>query len=113
MGEKLSSGGRDFPESWPGLYTGQLGKTNCTLELAPNSAGELCGYLRGGEKHLRVYGIVPEHEGAVRGLLGEPGDSAVIAIFRASIQDNGLLLEMDVPGEEDFSEAETVWLLRL
>lgn len=109
----MGEGGRDFPESWPGLYTGQLGKMDCTLELALNSTGELCGYFRSGGKHLRVYGIVPEHGGAVRGFLREPGDSAAIAIFRASIQDDGLLLEMDVPGEEDFSEAEAVWLLRL
>lgn len=103
------------PADWLGIYAGQIGGVDCTLELKLDPQGKLHGYFNSGDERLEVRGVTPEHGGALRGLLQEPSEPTAIAIFRASLEGRGLLLEMDLPDpdERDFSGAEQVWLVRL
>lgn len=103
------------PADWLGIYGGQIGGVDCTLELKLDPQGKLHGYFNSGDERLEVRGVTPEHRGAIQGLLQEPSEPAAIAIFRASLEGQGLLLEMDLPDpdERDFSGAEQVWLVRL
>lgn len=115
MDNPVSSGGAShgFLADWPGIYAGQIGGVDCTLELKLDPQGELHGYLSSGDERLELQGVTPELGGSIRGLLRELGEAAAIAIFRASLVDGKLLLEIDVPDEPDFSGAEQVWLIRL
>lgn len=103
-----------FAADWPGLYAGQMGGMGCTLELALDSQGRLCGRFESGDGRLEVYGVSAQGK-TIQGFLREPGEIAATAIFRARLEGRGLLLEMDVPNpdEQDFAGAEQFWLLRL
>ncbi|WP_157205911.1 hypothetical protein [Calidithermus timidus] len=117
MDKPVSSGeaSQGFSPDWPGIYAGQIGGVDCTLELKLDPQGKLHGYFSSGEERLEVQGVTPELGGGIRGLLRALGEPTAIAIFRASLEGEKLLLEMDVPDpdEPDFSGAEQVWLIRL
>lgn len=103
------------PANWPGRYAGQLGGVECTLELWPDERGRLRGHFSSGSERLEVQ-VTPGDDGTIYGSLREPGETSAVAVFRASLDGDGLTLELDVPDaceRPDFSGAEQLRLFRL
>lgn len=99
-----------------GIYAGQVGGTDYTLELFLDHQGASGGRFSALGETLEVYGLTSSNSGALYGLLLDPIERSTVAIFRASPEQGGLLLELDVPDPDerlDFSSAERVRLTRL
>jgi hypothetical protein len=111
MSQSKVLGNLEPPDSpnYLGIYHTQGGSGRLELGLSPD--GSLGGCFSLGDETLEVRGISSAPEG-LYGVLLDP-QAETLAVFRASLTEGGLTLELDIPGgEPDFSEAEMLQLIR-
>ena len=102
----------ESPDPLPYLGNYRTPGSHNTLELRLNPGGSLGGHFSLGGESLEVRSIPGPAEGLYGILLDPQGDA--VAIFRARISQDTLMLELDIPGPQpDFSEAETLEFVRV
>ena len=83
-----------------GTYTAKNGG-ECVAKFWLNPHGELQGSFMAEGEELALSGRFLEHRGKAIGFLLDPVSKNPIGMFRATLSENGLVLEIDVP---DFVE---------
>jgi hypothetical protein len=87
-------------QSLTGCYIASIQDVDCRLELYLDHTGCLAGAFIADFEHLKIMGGVPNMYGEVFGLILEPSGK-IMAVFRAALHAQNLILEVDVPGEGD------------
>jgi hypothetical protein len=99
-----------------GQYTAHIHDLECELHLRLNAIGCLAGTFHSEDETLEIYGGIPSLYGDAYGIMRESTHLETLAVFHATPQPNGVMLELDLPGAGDLMKlgnAQTILFTRL
>ena len=84
-----------------GRFTSRIQNKHCELNFYLNAVGCLAGTFYSDGETLEILGGVPSLYGDAYGQMRENTHGETLAVFHATPQASGIMLEIDLPGEGD------------